>query len=271
MTPRFSYIIATRNDEYVPGCMDRLYNTLQVICRHGGPTEVVTVDWGSDRPAGLAMADRNIRGSEGRLRFVYVPKEITGRYPQFTDAVALNVALRHARGQWIGRIDQDTFPGGYFHRWMKHVLFLREWFLTASCFSGRRDLPPGETNANDAAPVNQDGVREGQPFFRCAVGIVLSHCSTWNKVRGWDENRWARGHTEHDLFVRMMNCGPTLNIGLDLNWDFYHQWHERPEGKIENKPESPEECAERLRGIVSVNGENWGLLGEEHRFTEMSL
>src|SRR5438093_4718038 len=77
--------------------------------------EIVVADWGSDVPlrdvVGLGPAAARI------VSFITVPQPLASRLQRdspFPEVLALNAAARRARGQFIGRIDQDTLVGDRF-------------------------------------------------------------------------------------------------------------------------------------------------------------
>src|SRR5580765_5295299 len=121
---RLSLILCSRNDAYMGNSRWRLETTLnslgERVRRWGrsGDVEVVVADWGSDVPLSdvvtLEPAAAEI------VSFITIPPAIArarqGDSP-FPEVLALNAAARRVRGDYIGRIDQDTIVGDWFFRW----------------------------------------------------------------------------------------------------------------------------------------------------------
>src|SRR5262249_49549919 len=122
---RLSLILCSRNDEYMGNSRWRLETTLnslgERIHRLGrsADVEVLVADWGSDVPLADAMTLEP--AAAAIVSFVTIPPGVArarqGDSP-FPEVLALNAAARRARGDYIGRIDQDTLVGDWFLKWM---------------------------------------------------------------------------------------------------------------------------------------------------------
>jgi hypothetical protein len=61
---------------------------------------------------------------------------------------------------------------------------------------------------------------------------------------------------EHDLAARFANLSGLKNLGMMLDCDFYHLWHEEVSGGKQN----PQQPLDQLgKGQLGANDENWGL------------
>lgn len=263
-TPKISFVIASRNDNY---CGDSKYRLRKVLTRlisaNGGLdglnpalAEIIVVDWGSKRP----LHDELWSYVKNGVRFLYVPKSVTDLWDTpFEECHALNLAARKARGTWIGRLDQDTVPGQMFFDWFQSPPEPNQVF-----FSGRRDLKEFQTvdpnsKLTPDGPINPDNLSTS--FYRGAVGILLAPKSVWHECRGYDERLILRLHTEHDFIYRLRNVCPVADLGKMLDYCFYHLWHSREEGdaRPRNPSRSAEQIAESLGNATYVNDSQWGL------------
>ena len=137
-TPLLSLVLCSRNDAYMGNSRWRLETTLNYIARRleaigrSSDVEVLVTDWGSDVPlrdeVSLVPAARDL------VSFVTVPRPLARRLQRdspFPEVLALNAAVRRARGAYVGRIDQDTLVGERFLRW---------FFAAAACAETTRTL-----------------------------------------------------------------------------------------------------------------------------------
>src|SRR4051812_23033734 len=122
--PRLSLILCSRNDAYMGNSRWRLETALNYVgdraraLSREHDVEVLVADWGSDVP--LRGVVRLTPAAAAIVSFVTVPpslaRELQADSP-FAEVLALNAAARRARGDYIGRIDQDTLTGDRFLRW----------------------------------------------------------------------------------------------------------------------------------------------------------
>lgn len=280
---RLSLILCSRNDAYCGDSVRRLTVTLNhaasVLDRQGDRgqnAEIVLADWGSEVPLAdvleLSPAARDL------LRIHHLPKERTERFnSSFSEVHALNAAARASGGDWIGRIDQDTLIGTRFVDW-----FFSD-AVTAACasFSGRRDMTAEQSQDCARGTLEYVAARGEQiPLFgspsttseddwwRSAVGILLIPRTTFFDLGGYDETNIHYNHMEHEFIARLRRVVDVRNIGPELGYDFYHQFHPTRGSFKENR------ClAERdLRKIeLRPNGETWGLLARPLRANVAAL
>ena len=140
MLPTLSLIMDARNDEYMGNARWRLETSLNYLGERlaalgrDDDVEVVLTDWGSGVPLRDVVALEPVAAR--MVSFITVPPALARelqRDSSFPDVLALNAAVRRARGTYIGRIDQDTLVGERFIR----------WFFDA--VEGVRPPPPGAT------------------------------------------------------------------------------------------------------------------------------
>src|SRR5678816_1962784 len=117
-TTILSLILCSRNDQYMGNSRWRLQTTLNYLGQRVGElgrekgVEVLVADWGSETPLSevleLSPAAATI------VSFLLIPPELSRDLQKdslFPEVLALNAAARRARGEYIGRIDQDTLVG----------------------------------------------------------------------------------------------------------------------------------------------------------------
>lgn len=274
MTPKISYIIASRNDNYCGDSLARLSNTLFHLSMYVGG-EFIVVDWGSEVPISEKISILGFPAIEcrGNIRFIHVPQDITKQYKTpFNEVVALNIAARRAVGTYVARLDQDIIIGQEYAKWCKE---LPDTGWAPAYFSQRRELAedsiPSVANLKpENFPVWGNWPLTYDDFYKAAVGIILAPRSKWHLLRGYNEQLIYRNHMEHDLCRRFKQAIGLENLGLILNADFYHQWHSdvdtigRPQN-IQPTEEILHELAERIK----VNDENWGM--GQHKFEEVVI
>ena len=252
---RISYLIASRNDHFCGNPMDRLRLVLRRILEVGGDFEIVVADWGSDVPIYEGMKPQ--LPATGKIRFLHISKSVTeGMKTPFSEVHALNAAVRRSRGIFAGRLDQDTLIGDRFAGWVANVLEADD---RRAYFSMRRDLKPGVTRIDRKAAIWRGVSADWPRFFTGGVGILLAPRRLWHWTRGYDESLIYRNHMEHDLCLRLANLNGLRNLGVLIECDFYHLWHEEPTGVVVNKPKALEQIAADARANLRVNDESWGL------------
>jgi hypothetical protein len=240
--------------------------------------EVVVADWGSE-PELRDVLELNPAASR-LTRFLHVPRELALELQQdspFPEVLALNAAARRAKGEYIGRIDQDTLVG---------ARFLREFFeirgderrldvpmASALLFSGRRDIPyrfavrrpplwaVGQFVERRGAALQVESAHAPGPFYLKGVGIWLAHRRLWHECGGYDERMIYMNNMEANMIQRLMKRYPIVDLGSIVAHDFYHLEHYNPRAPRKSSahrkvnPLLPFSAPER----VNPNGEAWGL------------
>ena len=128
-SPILSLILCSRNDAYMGNSRWRLETALNYTASRveavGGSNavEIIVADWGSDVP----LSDVVTLGPAARrlVSFVHAPPELARSHQRdspFPEVLALNAAARRSRGQYIGRVDQDTLVGDRFLGWVLPAL-----------------------------------------------------------------------------------------------------------------------------------------------------
>ena len=118
--PLISFVICSRNDDYVDGMLVRQQAALDILADQLNefeiPAEIIFVDWNSpkDRPGLLQALKWPISGQFVSSRVIVVNNEIHRRflhseYLGMHAALGLNVGIRRAEGQFILPKSADTF------------------------------------------------------------------------------------------------------------------------------------------------------------------
>lgn len=285
--PRLSLVLCSRNDQWQGNSLWRLEVTLNATARQAArigrldDLEIVVADWGSTD--GLSDAVRLVPEARRIVRFLHVPKDLADEKQQdspFAEVFAINAAVRRSRGEYVGRIDQDTLVGRRFLEWFFATIespdppFPVE---STAMIANRRRIPYAlAARCLPFALVERyvDLFRRRLPLMRpappdryweCYVGIVLLPRKLWDAVRGYDETFIYYGHMEFDLFLRLLQQFEGRGLETVVDCDFHHLDHVRrwaawrtvrrtlnPARSLESPP--PEPCP---------NGEAWGLIGHD--------
>ena len=206
--------------------------------------EVLVADWGSDVPLGQVVT---LTPTAARLvSFVHVPPSVAeplqGESP-FPEVLALNVALRRARGRYIGRIDQDTLVGARFLRtffgWQAGTRPDLDWDAASLLYANRRSIPyrfsvrcPSLGSVERLVRLWGSRLavwrRPNQPFWTYWVGIWLMHRDVWFACGAYDERLIFYNWMETDMVLRLKSSHPLVDLGAAVDYDFYHLEHQRP-------------------------------------------
>jgi hypothetical protein len=270
-SPALSLVLCSRNDAYMGNSRWRLETALNYV---GGRVasigaedrvEVIVADWGSEVPLRDAVA---LAPAAARItKFLTIPatlaRELQGDSP-FPEVLALNAAARRARGEYIGRIDQDTLTGERFLRWClalteDHMLF----------FANRRSIP--YRLAVRCPPLHvierfiarqgrQLHIETGRVFYNIDVGIWLAHRRLWDECGGYDERMIYMNDMEIDMVTRLMSKYPIVNLGKIIDYDFYHLDHYHPKGSRSSSTHRKVNThAPREFAGFRPSGDAWGL------------
>jgi len=282
-----SLVLCSRNDRHGGNSVWRLQTTLNYLGHqvaslgHDGAVEVIVTDWGSATPLRkvLSLSPAAAR----QTRFLEVAPDRAAAAQQdspFPEVLANNAAVRRARGEFIGRIDQDTLVGAAFlerflsgaqgaahSRWREAMLFM-----------GRRSIPHAwachsPPFAEVVRVVERLGPylpREGRgqaPWFDAPVGVVLLHRELWDAYRGYDERMLYWGFMEADLGLRAARSQRVLDLEAELGGThFYHLAHSRAWLAPTTRRMNPR----RLPSCQVPNGEDWGFAGVDLPLCEAS-
>ena len=282
-TPALSLILCSRNDEYMGNSRWRLETALNYVGERvaalgrAEDVEVLVADWGSDVPlrevVALGPAAADI------VSFVTIPQGLARQLQRdspFPEVLALNAAARRARGQYIGRIDQDTLVGERFLRWFfdaveggRPVGDPEVTLETALLFANRRSIPYRFAATCPRPSVverfliwfgHRLRIETGRVFYRIDVGIWLLHRDLWRECGGYDERMVYMNDMEIDMATRLMSKYPMIDLGKLVEYDFYHLDHYHPRGSRSSgthrkvNAQSPE-----LPLGFQPSGDGWGL------------
>jgi len=251
--PVLSLILCSRNDAYMGDSRWRLETTLNYIAaevatlgvQNQDKVEIVVADWGSHVPLKDAVALDPVAAP--LVSFVTVPTDLAQQLQQdspFPEVIAINAAARRARGEFIGRIDQDTLVGrrflATFLDWVERQESpVRAPLHGALWFSCRRSIPYRFAvrcpRFSDVARLIRWGgrwleVEVARTFYCSGVGIWLLHRDLWDESGGYDERMIYMNDMEIDMATRLMTRYPMVDLGKLVNYDFYHLDHYHPRG-----------------------------------------
>jgi len=285
--PALSLILCSRNDQYMGDSRWRLQTTLNYVARqaHGlarqEDVEVLVADWGSDLPLRDAL---KLSPEAARVvSFIQIPPDVA-RVAQkdspFPEVLALNVAARRARGEYIGRIDQDTLVGSRFLRWFFEArdaggapdLHIE----SAVLFANRRGVPyrfalqyPSLGDIGAFIRVFGGHLRVWKrnqfcpgEFWTSYVGILLLHRSLWQLAGGYDERLIYYNWMETDLILRLSGTREIVDLGRLTDYDFYHLEHYDPRLAWDARAhtrKNPDIDIRTPPGAVRPNRDDWGM------------
>lgn len=288
--PVLSLILCSRNDTYMGNSRWRLETSLNYVAAEAearglaGRIEMLVADWGSETP--LRDVVRLTPAAAAMVAFLSIPPELArslqGDSP-FPEVIALNAAARRARGDYIGRIDQDTLVGRQFLSTFFDVVAGRMRLGISSdqalFFARRRRIP--YRFAVRCPPLRlvrqfvswfgrrlrvESGPRWA-PFYVSSVGIWLVHRNLWHECGGYDEDMIHMGGMEGNMIARLMKKYRIVDLGSVVDHDFYHlehyhPWMERHCYTFRKGNDDAFRMEPRLRDF-NPNGPSWGLAGSE--------
>jgi hypothetical protein len=277
-------ILCSRNDEYMGNSRWRLETTLnslgESVRRHGRThdVEVLVADWGSDVPLADVV---NLEPAAAEIvSFLTIPPAVARAHQgdsPFPEVLALNAAARRARGEYIGRIDQDTIVGDWFFRWIFDAAMAREERReTTLWFANRREVPfrlavrcPERRHIGRFIrlfgrwlPVRRGNKWFAHEYWSSSVGIWLAHRRLWEECRGYDERMIYYNWMETDMIRRLRQAYPLADLGDLTGYDFYHLEHYHPRlaatarAHVKKNPD-----IDRLSRppVMRPNSHTWGL------------
>jgi hypothetical protein len=275
-----SLILCSRNDRYQGDSVWRLQTTLNYVARNlvelgkQEDVEVIVADWGSEAPLRDVL---HLTPAAAEITwFVHIPPDIakaTQKDSPFSEVHALNAAARRSRGQYIGRIDQDTLVGKQF----LETFF--QLFAGTRCFdkplehtiiwANRLGIPyrfavrcPSLRQVDQyirwfgrSLPIDFPGPQKC--FFDAPVGIWLVPRAGWEDCGGYNERMIYWGHMEIDMVYRLMQKYTLVHLDNHMDCDFYHLEHYHPLIVREtNRRRNPNRYDDLT---YYPNDENWGL------------
>ena len=124
IVPRLTLVLCSRNDQWQGNSLWRLETTLNYIALQAAEigrldeVEIIVADWGSAET--LRESIKLIPEAIRIVRYLNIPPALAKekqRDSPFAEVFAINAAARRSRGDFIGRIDQDTLVGKGFLQW----------------------------------------------------------------------------------------------------------------------------------------------------------
>ena len=274
--PLISLLICSRNDGYMGRPELRLQHCLnynaEVIfnCALQDQVEIIVNDWGSHIP--LQKVLKLTEKARQLTYFLEVGPDMVKAVQKdspFTEVLANNVSARRARGDYIGRIDQDTLIDPRFFHVMTPVLRCEKNLgfnpSLAFMFSGRRSIPVEFTRSDpslvDVIRIIQSCKRlfpkEGQGrdfWFEASTGIMILSRQLWFESGGYDERLIYWGHMEADLALRIGLRYPRVNLDHWLNFAFYHLDHAPRQFRITTRRKNSLDIGNDFH----PNSQDWG-------------
>lgn len=211
--------------------------------------EVIVVDFGSN----MVNADKIKKLVDGYKTCEYIYSDTQGL--PWNRAQALNIGIRHAKGEYILTTDADMiFPKKMFmnidnYLDQRSVLHLAPYYLPKS-FSDWSNIEKYTSfTIGDSAQVG---------------GFHLAHKDVYERLGGFDENYVFWGNEDIDISHREKKLGLKM-VWLNDVTRMYHQWH-----KIENyqtagfMPENVwgdmQAYFIRNKNVIVRNNDKWGNL-----------
>jgi hypothetical protein len=249
--------------------------------------EIIISDWGSEIPLSEVLS--LVPEAETIVKFIHVPCEIALKQQKdskFPEVVALNVAARRSKGEYIGRIDNDTVVGPDFYRKFKRLydnnptpeLDLADSFL----FVERKSVPyrisrislslfqiKGFISTFNNFFKLETATEWGKEFWCSPVGIMMLHRDLWEATQGYDERLIYWGWMEGDLALRAGQKHNVVKFSKYVGHDFYHLEHysNLTEYKDRNGTATPRKKNKIKYDNLNYkeNSSSWGLTGNDLR------
>jgi len=298
-SPLISLILCSRNDSYMGNSRWRLETSINLSLTNAKEVnfleklEIIVSDWGSEVP--LSDILDLIPEAEDKVKFLHIPPCVAienQKDSKFPEVIALNAAARRAKGEYIGRIDNDTIVGREFFENFNNLIAKKDslWFdpSDAFMFIERKSIP--YRFSSRSYPMNyvfnyiksyssklkvETGGTWGLPFWWSPVGIMIFHSRIWHESRGYDQSLIYWGWMEGDLAIRLGKKHLLIDF-KDLAGNFLYHLEHYPSltaYKDRNGPATPRQKNEtKLYELnYQVNDEHWGMHRENINLTDFLL
>jgi hypothetical protein len=284
--PKLSLILCTRNDSYQGNSLWRLETALNYLGKTAADAgrldevEVIVSDWGSETPVRDVIA---LTSNAARLvRFLWIPPEVARAEQKdspFPEVLALNAAARRAKGEYIGRVDQDTLVSPHFLEtffWLMEKRRLLVPLESAVMISNRREIPYRFARRCPPFSVVDRYLRwfsrylplplwKRPPhlFYEVAVGILVFHRDIWQECGGFDESFIYMDFMEIDMILRLASRYQVIDLGEHVNHALYHLGHEHPhrsrDANRAGRRTNPWHTIDDMPEEFAPSGPGWGL------------
>jgi hypothetical protein len=243
-----SLVLCSRNDRYQGNALWRLSTALNYVAARATEmdrardVEMIVVDWGSDRP--LHRDVQLSPAASGMTSFLWISPDLSSTLQKdspFAEVLALNAGIRRARGEYIGRIDQDTLVGGGFLSWFfdRYSAGATNVPRDAILLSNRRSIPYRFAAQCPSFRAVERFIERSidlplawpQPehhYYRSPIGLLVLHRDLWHLCHGYDESMIYFNYMEWDLVLRLQERFQFFNLGRLVDHDFFHLDHEHP-------------------------------------------
>jgi Glycosyltransferase like family 2 len=282
-----SLLICSRSDQYQGNSLWRLEVALnyvcQTVCKLGreNEVEVIVIDWGS-KANPLSEVLNLVPEAEHIVSFLYVPPDVakaTQKDSPFPEVLALNAGVRHSKGKFVGRIDQDTLVGEQFLQTFFSMVEKQKLLVPLEqtmMLSNRRCIPyrvavccPSFWSIDRFVQWFGRWLPLMNPlppflWYQSFVGIWLLHRDIWHECGGYDERFIHMDWQEVDMMLRLSPKYHLVNLGELTDHDLYHLDHASPLGSWEakrNRKANPVRNLEHQPEQSFPNDANWGLVG----------
>jgi hypothetical protein len=283
-----SLVLCSRNDRYQGNSLWRLQTALnyaaQGVYELGRlkDVEVLVADWGSAIP--LRDVLELTPAAADIVSFVHVPPDIARvvqKDSPFPEVLALNTVVRRARGEYIGRIDQDTLVGKRFLErffWLHEKPRLLAPLESSVLLSNRRRIPYRFAVRCPSFWVTDRFLRcfgrllplmEPPPphlYYQSYIGILLFHRDLWHACGGYDERFIYMDFMEFDIILRLTRKFHFVNLGELVDHDFYHLDHGHPMepwSASRGRKANPVRDLDNPPETFKPNTDRWGLVDYE--------
>jgi hypothetical protein len=285
-----SLILCSRNDNYMGNSLWRLQTTLNYVAEkvhelgRENEVEVLVTDWGSEIPLHEVL---HLSPAAARITsFILIPPLVAKNLQKdssFPEVLALNSAVRHSAGEYIGRIDQDTLVGKSFFKIFFEIYEGKkdaDYSMDSTLlFSSRRSIPFRFSNVcpdfhdvekfidffGSHLKVWNHLTSWPDVFWTTHVGIWLLHRNLWYESGGYNEQLIYYNHMEIEMILRLKKKFRIVDFGKIVNYDFYHLDHYptnrdlKSGSAINARKANPTMDIYEEPALINPNGINWGL------------